>query len=93
MLADSLGTWVLAPQELSRAWFTGRNRAGNKDDVKGQGAYGQRQELYGWTGAHSCYSPGLQCASGRAWGRRSSCHQGNRRAVASGVCASPLPSP
>lgn len=37
MLADSFGSWVLAPQELSRAWFTGRNRAGIKDDVKDQG--------------------------------------------------------
>jgi hypothetical protein len=35
ILADSLGTWVLAPLEHSRIWFIGKNRAVIRDDVKG----------------------------------------------------------
>lgn len=50
MLADSLGSWVLAPLELSRAWFTGRNRAGIKDDGEGpRGPKGRdRSCMVGW---------------------------------------------
>lgn len=49
ILADSPGTWVLAPRELSVAWFTGISGAWIKDDTKG--ARGHRDKDRRWMGA------------------------------------------
>lgn len=50
MSADSLGTWVLAPGEFSIAWFTGRSRAGIRDDMKEARGHKDKDRHYmvGW---------------------------------------------
>lgn len=63
ILADSPGTWVLAPRELSVAWFTGISGAGIKDDTKGAG--GTEIKIGGgWEPLINCSPPSWLGAGG-----------------------------